>query len=514
MSILPRVFVASLAFTAAGAFVGCATVGPDFKPLPVEAPARWSDWHGGDASLSAGDAAASPLPADRWAVFGDPDLSRLLATATQANQDVTTATLRVLQARVDETTVSAQRGIQVAGRAGVTRERQSETGSSSRLVNAIGGTSTPALLRVLSSPFSLYQAGFDASWEPDLWGRVLRAEESAKATGDAQEATLRQVMLSVRGEVARSYFSLRAAQRQRALVEDELAGARETQSLLAVQRDSGLDDESAVVRQRSQVASLQALLPSLLAQEAQALNQLTLLCGAKPGSLNEGLAARATGEPPIRLPDLRLGVPAELARHRPDVAAAEARLHAATADIAVAVADLYPRISLGASFGLESVGSSKFGDWGSRQWSLGPSLSIPVFDQGRRRATIELRKLQQQEAAVAFQQTVLKAWHEVDDAVSAFVAETDRGTRLAERVRNGQDEAVLSQARYANGLTTYLPVLSARAGLIDVQRDQADATARTQAALASLYKVLGDDDMAGTTGSPATVSPNAPEPRP
>lgn len=493
MSILLRVSMSALAVTAACALVGCATVGPDFKPVPVDAPARWSDWHGGDSSLSATEAVGSPLPADRWSVFGDPDLSRLLARATQANQDVKTATLRVLQARVEETTVSAQRGIQLAARGGLARERQSESGSSSRLVNAIGGANTPSLIGVLSSPFTVYQAGFDASWEPDLWGRVLRAEESAKATGDAQEAALRQVMLSVRAEVARSYFSLRAAQRQQALVKDEFAGARETQELLAAQSDSGLSDESAVIRQRSQVAALRALLPSLLAQEAQAMNQLTLLCGAEPGSMNDDLAARATGEPPSGLPDLRLGVPAELARHRPDVAAAEARLHAATANIGVAVADLYPRITLGASFGLESVGSSKFGDWGSRQWSVGPTLSIPVFDQGRRRATIQLRELQQQEAAVAFQQTVLKAWHEVDDAVSTFITETQRGAQLAERVRNGRDEAVLSQARYANGLTTYLPVLSASASLINAQRDQAESTARTQAALASLYKTLGED---------------------
>ena len=487
-----RARMTAVALLVSSAIVGCAAVGPDFKPSPVDAPARWSERHGGDASLAAPEAAASPLPGDRWSVFGDPALSRLLALATEANQDVKTAALRLLQARVDETTVRAQRGVQVTGRGGVARERQSESGSSSRIVNAIGGANSQSYIGFLSAPFTLYQAGFDASWEPDLWGRVLRSEESATATGDSQEASLRQMRLSVRAEVARSYFALRSAQRQQTLVKDELTAARETEALLSAQRDNGLTDESSVIRQRSQVATLQALLPSLLSQEAQAMNQLTLLCGAEPGSMNADFAARMVGEPTMNMPDLRLGVPADLARRRPDVAAAEAKLHAATANIGVAVADLYPRITLGASFGLESVGSSKFGDWSSRQWSLGPNLSIPVFDQGRRRSTIDLRELQQQEAAVAFQQTLLKAWHEVDDAIASFMAEAQRGRQLADRVRNGEAEARLAQARYAHGLTTYLPVLSASASLIEAQRDQANADAQVRIAIASLYKALGD----------------------
>jgi outer membrane protein TolC len=223
------------------------------------------------------------------------------------------------------------------------------------------------------------------------------------------------------------------------------------------------------------------------------MNQITLLCGAEPGGLNEELAATPATGPAAALPDLRLGLPSELARRRPDVAAAEARLHAATANIGIAVADLYPRITLGATFGLESVGSGQFGDWGSRQWTVGPSLSIPIWDQGRRRSTIDLRELQQQEAAVAYQQAVLKAWHEVDDAISAYVAETQRHARLAERVRNGADDARLAQARYAHGLTSYLPVLSTSATVIDAERDLTDSTARARTALAALYKALGDD---------------------
>ena len=472
---------------------GCATVGPDFKHTEVDAPAGWSGRHGGSPTLAApSDGTPSP-GVDRWAAFGDPELTRLQTLAMRANQDVKTALLRLLQSRVEETTVTAQRGVQVSAQGEISRQRQSQFGSASRLANVVGGANAPQLLSLLSAPFTLYQAGFDASWEPDLWGRVARSEQAARANTDGQQAGLRQIQLGVAAELARSYFLLRSTQRQRLLAQDELAIAQEMERLLRSQFRNGMADESGLIRQHSQVATLLASMPALLAQEAKAMNQITLLCGAEPGGMNDDLATLRVSSAAAVLPDLRLGLPSEFARHRPDVAAAEASLHAATANIGIAVADLYPRVTLGATFGLETVGSAKFGDWGGRQWTVGPTLSIPIWDQGRRRSTINLRELQQQEAAVAFQQAVLKAWHEVDDAISAYVVETQRDLQFAERVRGAEDEARLAQARYVDGLTSYLPVLSATATLIEARRDQSDSTARVQTTLAALYKALGDD---------------------
>ena len=139
------------------------------------------------------------------------------------------------------------------------------------------------------------------------------------------------------------------------------------------------------------------------------------------------------------MPDLALGLPSEVARRRPDIRAAEARLHRATANIGVAQADLYPSIRLGAHVGLESYLSGEFSDWGSRAWSIGPSLSLPLFDHGRRKSVVELRKLEQQEAAVDFQRTVLKAWQEIDDALNAYTAERQQARQLAERARSAGD---------------------------------------------------------------------------
>jgi len=480
-------------------FGGCTTVGPDFRPPAVDAPPDWSARHGGDPSLAADGSAGDGLPANRWEVFADPTLARLQGTAMRANADVRSATLHVLQSRAEQAMVSAQRGVQVGARGGVSRQRQSETGSGARLVSAIGGPNEQALLDVLSAPFSLYEAGFDASWEPDLWGRVLRSEEAAQAGTDAQQAARRQVQLSVAAEVARVYFALRLVQQQQVLLGDELTTGQETETLLAALAGHGLADETALNRQRQQLAVLQSLAPTLRAQEAQAMNRLTLLCGTEPGALNGLLAAPAA--PPAALPDLRLGLPAELARRRPDIAAAEARLHAATAGIGIAVADLYPRVMLGASFGLESVDARSFGDWGSRQWGVGASLNLPLFDHGRRKATITLRELQQQEAAVAFQQTVLVAWHEVDDAISAYRAETQRQAQLTVRARSTGEDLALAQARYANGMASYLPVLAATATDLGARRDLAESRARAQTALAALFKSLGDEGDAAALAS-------------
>jgi outer membrane protein TolC len=157
------------------------------------------------------------------------------------------------------------------------------------------------------------------------------------------------------------------------------------------------------------------------------------------------------------------------------------------------VADLYPRIVLGASFGMESVGSDRFGDWGSRQWNVGPGLSLPLFDRGRRRTNVELRTLQQQEAAVAFQQTVLKSWHEVDDSLSAYSAEGQRVAQLGQRAQQAVAALHLAEERQRQGLSSALPVLAANATVLDAQRDLEEARTRERIALVAVYKTLGGE---------------------
>ncbi|MGO4391385.1 efflux transporter outer membrane subunit [Variovorax sp. M-6] len=480
-----------LAWLAALALAGCA-VGPDFKPETPAAPANFADWHGGSPELVAPqerERASTAAPAD-WRMFGDPVLDALEARALAASPDLQTAALRFAQSRTQLQVVQSQQVPQVGARAGARRARQSEDGDPTRLIDALNPLNRRQLIQTLSDPHDLYEAGFDATWEIDLWGRVRRSIEAADADVAASQALLAQVQLSLQAELARHYFALRAVQRQIRIARADIAASEETLELVKARADGGLTTDLDVTRQRAQAADLRARLPQLLAQEAAAVNQITLLLGERPGALQAQLADRPDAAERA-LPDLSLGLPSELALRRPDIQLAQAQLHAATANIGVAVADLYPRITIGASFGFESVNASTFGDWGSRQWFVGPSLQLPVFDGGRRRATVTLRELQQQEAAVAYQQTVLKAWHEIDDALSAYSAERLRNVQLAERERSSRDALQLAQVRYAHGLTDFLVQLDAQRTWLQAQRDYTESTSRLALGLVAVSKALG-----------------------
>ncbi|WP_431123005.1 efflux transporter outer membrane subunit [Variovorax paradoxus] len=494
---------------------GCA-VGPDHRPAEAQAPASWSAWHGGSQALLGTERTAAPTGAASgdWKAFNDPLLDRLQARALEANHDLQSAALRFAQSRLQRTAAAAQQAPQLNASGGVNRQRQSETGAATRMIDALGSSvsNRDQLIRTLSEPYNLYQAGFDASWEIDLWGRVRRSIEAADADAGASAALLRQAQLSVQAEVARNYFELRGAQRELRLARADISAAAESLELVQARADGGLVTDLDPTRQRTQLAELRARIPMLLQQEAQAMNQITLLTGALPGTLNAELAAPSdggTGDMPEALqapplPELALGLPSDVARRRPDIAAAEAQLHAAAARIGIAVADLYPRVTLGAGFGYESAGSERFGEWGSRQWHIGPSISLPIFDNGQRRSTVTLRELQQQEAAVAFQQTVLKAWHEIDSALNAYAAERQRHAELIERERNSRDALTLAHARYANGLTDFGVELDARRTLLQARRDRVQSANRMAVGMVAVYKALGGTipSAAGAAAAP------------
>ncbi|MBO9514151.1 MAG: efflux transporter outer membrane subunit [Variovorax sp.] len=494
------------ALVSAALLAGCA-VGPDFTPPAPEAPADFAAWHGGspdlaDAQRTAPGASAAP---PGWTMFHDPVLDALQARALAASPDLQTAALRFAQSRAQRGVVASQQGLQVNASAGIDRLRMSENGEMTRLLGEINPANREQLIQVLSDPHYFYQAGFDASWEIDLWGRVRRAIESADANSAASHAMLAQAQLSVQAEVARHYVELRAVQRQIRLARTDIEAAEETLALVRARAEGGLTTDLDVARQSAQAADLRARLPQLLAQEAQATNQLTLLLGERPGALQAQLAPPAddgTAAIATTLPDLSLGLPSDVALRRPDIQMAQARLHAATADIGVATADLYPRVILGAGFGFQSVDGSTFADWGSRNWTIGPSLQLPVFDHGRRRATVDLRELQQQEAAVAYQQTVLKAWHEIDDALNAYTAERRRNAQLAVRERSSRDALQLARVRYEHGLTDFLVQLDAERTWLQAQRDYTESSSRLALGLVAVSKALG-----GAGNGPAPTPP-------
>jgi len=470
---------------------GCA-VGPDFTQPSPAAPDDWSTWRSGDESLRTPVPAGESLPADWWRAFGDPVLDRLQERALAASPDLRTAASRFAQARAQRIIAAGPQLPEVDLKGGVTRQRLSENGAGTRVLRVIAGDNADPFIALVSAPFTLYQAGFDASWELDLWGRVSRAVEAADAEVARQAALLDLARLSIASDVAQNYFEMRMAQRLVLLAREDIAAMQERVGLLDARVRAGVQDHLDLARQNAELAGLRAQLPSLLAQEAASANRIALLLGEHPGTLRSELQSPATGDSLAALPDLTLGLPSEVARRRPDIRAAEARLHNATAGIGVARADLYPSIRIGAHAGLESFSSGALSEWGSRTWSIGPSLDLPIFDHGRRSAVVQLRELQQQEAAITYQRTVLQAWQEIDDALSGYSAERLQERDLAARASNARQAWDLVQSRYKAGTVDFTAVLDSERVYLQARRDLVNSQGRLQTRFVAVNKAIGN----------------------
>jgi len=473
---------------------GCAGVGPDFQRPAAQSPASWQDRSGGDPTLAAALTPTNEAPAgDWWQIFNDAALNQLEQRALTQNPDLQTAALRYAEARLGRRLAASAGGPDLNFEAGIARQRGSEHGAETRLANAFGGANRDELIKVLSAPFNLYQLGFDASWELDLWGRVRRSIEAADANSAASAAALEQTRLALASELARTYFELRQLQRRDALLARETAIVADLQALTTTQIERGLSAEDPRLVLAERAAALDAQRNSLRASLASTTNRLSLLTGDAPGTWNAALTPtspdldRDAPPPPV----LALGLPGEVIRNRPDIRAAEARLHAATANVGVAVADLYPRLVLGAGAGLQSIDLASLTAWGARDWKIGPSLSLPLFDRGRRRTTIALRKLEQQEAAIAWRQQVLQAWHEVDDALNGYAAEQARNGALKNQLAQRQDQYALAQIRSASGLTNAQPALQAEQMTREAQRELAESDAALRVRHIAAIKAIG-----------------------
>ena len=488
--ILPLVFLSALVLPLTGGLSGC-TVGPDHVRPVVAAPDSWTAWRSSDPSLRTAIGTQDAIPQDWWTLFEDPVLNDLEARALAASPDLETAALHFAQARVQREGAGAAGLPQVNARASATRQRLSENGASTRLFDVIGGADRDTLAKFLANPFTLYQGGFDAGWEPDLWGKVHRSLEAADARVAQQRALLDLARLTVTSELARAYFQLRATQAQIALAEEDLAVLDTRAEIVGKRVAGGLDDHTAVERERSAREALRASLPQLRAAEGQLINALSVLAGEHPGALAETLARPQAGGAFI-VPDLSLGMPSHVALARPDVQAAEANLRAATAAIGVAVADLYPSIRLGGGFNLESYRSQNLFDWASRTWQIGPSLNLPIFDGGHRRAVVAVRKLEQREAIVNFQKTVLAAWQEIDDALSGYAADQQQHAALRARLESARRTRALVKARYDAGAVNYLPVLDASRAVLQAERELAENEGQLRARFAAVNKAIGN----------------------
>jgi NodT family efflux transporter outer membrane factor (OMF) lipoprotein len=485
-----------LAAAACALLAGCA-VGPDFAPPDPPLP----EFSFESKSAAHPDAIPAPPDPEWWRAFCDPLLTRLERRVAQDNLDVQTATIRLAESRFERNVAAAAQfpGINATGT--YRRELYSANGIASLLGALIPGNQSNG---VNIPPISDYTVGLDASWELDLWGHVRRQVESAEAQAQQSEEMRRDALVSTEAELARDYIQLRGVQTQIKIAEANVKVSQEIQRIAEERQAKGTRTGYEAQTSAAQSESVRAQIPALASEESRYVNAIGFLLGEPPETFKGELGAAK--RVPLAPPRTPVGVPSELARRRPDIRAAEAQLHSATAEIGVAVASFYPTVKLNGSIGFDALNLKKLFVSNSLQYNAGPSVSLPIFDAGRLKGTLELRKAQQQEAAVAYQKTVLQAWREVVDALVAHRDEMQRRARLKQQLDHSRAALAIARDRYKQGVGDFLTVLDAERSTLQAAQQYETSTTNVALDLVQIYKALG--------GGWEEVFPEAPPPEP
>jgi NodT family efflux transporter outer membrane factor (OMF) lipoprotein len=463
-------FILLITIACLGVFAGCA-VGPDYHPPKVRAPSNWP------SPTAGGETNASPDFAEWWKHFNDTNLDALMTVAVQSNLTLRVAEAHVLESRAERGVVSADLWPSLNGSASYSR-------------NHFGKHAFPPLASFgVPLTYNSYNAGFDAAWEIDVFGGTRRAVEAANADIGAAEYGQRDVLVSLLAEVARNYITARAYQQRLLITHQNIQVQVDILDLTSNRFDSGLSSDLDVQQSEALLASTEAQVPSLETGFNQAVYHLAVLLGQPPGTLVDEMI----GIKPIPLtpPEVPVGLPSDLLSRRPDVQRAERELAAATARIGVAKADLFPKFSLTGFIALESVSASDWFNYGSRAWGAGPSMQWELFEAGRIRANIRVRDARQEEVLSSYEQTVLVALEDVENALTAYAKEQIRHESLSQSVEANRQALELSTELYKSGLADFLGVLDSERSLYEAQDALVQSDQTVSLNLVQLYKALG-----------------------
>ena len=461
----------SVAFLLLIVFLAGCTVGPNYKTPKTKVPATFANSHLQNQQSNAEQFGKW------WVALQDPVLNELLDRAVRGNLDFKLAQARVREARAQRGVVKSDLYPDVNASASYQRTRISE--------NTIPqGTSGSQ-----SFDGDLYQVGFDASWELDIFGGKRRNVEAASADLAAEIENSRDVLVSLLAEVARNYVELRTSQRQTAIARSNLEAQEETLELTRVRFEAGLVSDLDVARAEAQVQTTASQIPSLEVSARQSIHFLSVLLGQEPNALVQQLTPQSAI--PASPPEVTIGIPSELLRRRPDIRRAERSLAAATARIGVATADLFPKFSITAALGLGSAKIGNLVDSGSGFWSILPGVSLPIFNRGRIHSNIAVQNAREEQALVTYEQTVLTSLREVEDSLVAFTEDQARRKTLASAVDANRRAVDLANQLYKQGLTDFLSVLQAERDLYASEDALAQGDRNVTSDFIALYKALG-----------------------
>lgn len=460
---------------------GCLKVGPDFTPPPAPVADTWMEKANQELIATPGQ------HEEWWMVFNDPILNRLVEEAYRQNLGLQVAGLRILEAR-------AQLGIAT----GNLYPQQQQVGVSAA---AVGASKNAANTIAGDLDYKDINTSFSAGWELDFWGKFRRGVEAADAQFLAAIASYDEVMVTLTAEVARSYILIRTLSEQIRLSEESAAIQERSLEIAENRFDGGLVTELDVQQARTLLANTRAAIPRYRADYRKVQNALSLLLGTPPKDLSSQFELSGPTGIPQPPAEVAVGVPADLLRRRPDIRRAEQQAAAQSALIGVTKADLYPHFSLIGSIGLQasnspltSTGGSSLSDLfnsNSFTYFTGPSLTWNLLNYGRIKNQIRVQDARLQQLIVSYQNTVLNAAREVEDAMTGFIEDKVQAGYLEEAVTASRRSVDISSLQYSEGLTDYQRVLDAQRGLT---RDQ-DTLARVQGSVAinlvNMYKALG-----------------------
>jgi outer membrane protein, multidrug efflux system len=466
-------FFSSLISTLPG-FAAWPSVGPDYHRPSVTVPGAYRDL---PADLGNWKTA---VPADAlargawWKIYGDGALDDLETRALAANQDLRAAVARVDEARAAAGLARSAYFPSVALNPSVVRERTSTTTD-----NVFPQSET-----------TTYRGALGASWEIDLFGRIRRQNESARADAEASAANLESVQLALTAEVAANYFSLRSLAAEVSLVANGVELRRQTLRLITSRRGLGAATDFDVARAETELASTEAESAALANRYSAVQNALAVLVGETVSTFQ---VAASTAASAGELPQVPAGLPSELLERRPDIASAERALAAANARIGVAKGAFFPAISLTGGAGWASGDIDRLVNADSRVWSIGPSLYLPIFQGGRNKANLERSRAAYDEAVAVFRQRVLIALREVQDALTATRLLADQSAAQERALASARRAGELAQKRYDSGIVNLLEVIDAQRTVLTMERASAQLAAQRLNTSVALIRAVGGD---------------------
>ena len=451
------------ALSAAMILAGCVSVGPNYHEVKPAAPQL--------QGLEASQESNAQFQAAWWKQFNDPTLDALIQRAAANNLDLRMAVARLHESRALLSGAKSDQLPTINTDVNYTRARGQQPGFSTQ-----------------RSTVTTYQAGFDASWELDLFGGVRRSVEASGADLGASEAALHDAQVSLLAEVARNYFELRGSQLRLDIAQRDIDNQQQTVHLTEVRNQLGSGSEQDVASARARLSAVQAQLPVLQTQVSASEFRLAVLLGERPGELDIDVSPKSFTMIAINLP---IGDAGDVLARRPDVHVAEREYAAATARIGVAKADFFPHITLGGFLGFLAGRSNDFGSPSTRAWSLAPSISWPGLNVQRVRANLHVSEARADAAQANYQQTVLLAIEDIDNAVTGFNQQRVRVDHLIEQGTQSKRAADLARVRYEEGATSFLELLDTERTQLSAEDDLAQAEAAINTRAVALYKALG-----------------------